>query len=389
MSRILFITSKPYYPWEGACHRIRHNLEALVALGHEVDLLTVPTGTPPHVAGVATVLVPRLPGSGSLPDGPSLRRFALDALMLFKAVFLSGRTPYTLIHGIGDCGVIAWLAGRLTKTPSVFEHHAAPAAGRAKGPRRLWQALYRPLERRALKACDAVIGDGPEVVTLLAALGRRSRACVIPDIPAVIEEVPAPARNLAQVRFRSAPAQKLVACVGSYTRFQGLDLFFNAIPHVLHALPDARFVVVGGDADEIERMRAALARAGIEQAVCFPGRIQPGELAALLSVADVLVSPRRSGSTAPIKVLDYLHSGTPIVAVDSPANRAILTPDNALLTRLTPEALAQGIVKLCRQPRLGAELSRHARDTLRRENRTPEAFRSALRSCYDYVLATP
>jgi glycosyltransferase involved in cell wall biosynthesis len=389
MHRILFITSKPYYPWEGACHRIRHDLEALISLGYEVDLLTVPTGTPPSVPGVNLLFVPRVPFCRCLPEGPSVRRFLLDALMLFKAVFLAGRTPYALIHGIDDCGVIAWLSGRLTKTPSVFERHTVMEFERVNGPRRIWLSLYRLVERRALKRTDAVIGNGPSIVSLLSTLGRRSRACVIPDIPAIVEEVPLPARNLAQARYRTNANQKLITCVGSYTRFQGLDLFFNAIPHILHAYPDARFAVVGGDAAEIKRMRGALSKAGIEHSVVFPGRIQPGELAALLSVSDVLVSPRRAGSTAPIKVLDYLHSRTPIVAADTPANRTLLSPDNAIITRLSPEALAQGIIKLFQKPQLGVELSRHGVETLRRENRTPEAFRKALRHCYDYVLATP
>jgi glycosyltransferase involved in cell wall biosynthesis len=389
MRRILFITSKPYYPWKGACHRIRHNLEALVALDHAVELLTVPVGQAPQVPGVATFFVPRIPFCNSLPDGPSIRRLALDTLMLFKAVYLAGRAPYTLIHGIDDCGVIAWLAGRLTKTPCVFECRTDPSHERVQGPRRLWLGFYRFLERSALKNADAVIGSDVSVISLLARFGRRSRACVIPDIPAVTDEIPVPARNLAQARFRTASGQKLITCVGSNARFQGLDLFFNALPRVLAAAPQTRFVVVGGSQTEILRMREALAKAGIDQSVAFPGRLPSSELAALLAVSDVLVSPRRAGATAPIKVLDYLHSGTPIVAADTPANRAVLSPDNALITRPTPEGLASGILKLCNAPSLGAELGLRGRATLSQENRTPEAFRHALRHCYDYVLATP
>ena len=388
MSRILFITSKPYFPWEGACHRTRNTLEALCALNYSVDLLTVPLGQSLQAAGINTLCVPRLPFCGHLPEGPSVRRFALDALLLFKAVFLAGRASYTLIHGIDDCGVIAWLAARLTKTPCVFERHTVLSHERVNGPRRFCMGLYGFLERRALKKADAVIGNDASVVDLLTRFGRRSRACVIPDIPAITEEATLPALNLAQARFRTSPEQKLVTCVGSFTRFQGLDLFFNAMPRVLAAHPQVRFVVVGGDAHEIQRMRKALSNAHIEDAVSFPGRLQPGELAALLTVSDMLVSPRRAGSTAPIKVLDYLHSGTPVVAVDTPANRTVLSSDNALITLPTPEALADGILKLCTAPHLGEELSRCGQDTLRQENRTPEAFRNALRHCYNYVAPT-
>jgi glycosyltransferase involved in cell wall biosynthesis len=76
-----------------------------------------------------------------------------------------------------------------------------------------------------------------------------------------------------------------------------------------------------------------------------------------------------------------------VVAADMPANRAVLTPDNAVITRPTPEALADGILKLCQTPRLADELGRRGRNTLREDNRTPEAFRTSLQHCYDYVTA--
>ena len=389
MSRILFITLKPYYPWEGACHRIRHDLEALVTSGHSIDLLAVPIGPPPHVPGVTLLSIPRLPFSRDLPEGPSIRRFVFGILMVMKAVLHAGHQPYALIHGIDNGGIVAWFVGCLTQTPCIFERLTALNPEHVKGFRCVWLRLHRLLERHALKSSDVVIGNDPSMIEMLTRFGRRSRTCVIPDIPAITEEVTRPSRNLAQARYRTAPDQNLVTCVGSDTRFQGLDLFFNAIPHVLASLPETRFVVVGGDVAEIKRMSTALSKAGIEPSVSFTGRIPPGELAALLAVSDVLVSPRRAGVTAPIKVLDYLHSGTPIVAADTPANRAILTPDNAIITRPSPEALADGIIRLCTSAVLGARLSQNGRETLLSEGRSPEAFQQALNHCYEYVLTTP
>lgn len=388
MSRILFITSKPYYPWEGACHRIRHDLEALVALGYTVDLLTVPVGQPLAIPGLKCRHVPRLPFCRRLPEGPSVRRFLLDTLMFFYAVFLSGRISYQLIHGIDDAGVVAWLAARLTKTPCVFERLSSPRGKRVQGARRFWLGLNRALETRALKRADAVIGNDTATLNMLTRFGRRSRTCLIPDIPAVTDDIPLPALNLAKARYRHSPGQPLITCVGSYTRFQGLDLFFNAIPFILEVLPDARFAVVGGDNAEITRMRGALTQVGMENAVTFPGRIPSSELAALLAVSDVLVSSRRAGTTAPVKVLDYLHSGTPIAAVGTPANRAILSEENAVLTHAAPNALADGIIRLCTDPVLRARLGQKGLDTLRQENRYPQAFRQALGRCYAYVLTT-
>lgn len=385
MPRILFISPKPYSPWEGASHRTRHTLEAQIALGYEVDLLTPPEGPTPAVsAAVTAVPLPRLPFCRRAPENPTLLRLALDLLALHKALWVAGNTRYALIHGADGGVIVAWAAARLTRLPCIVELRDDPAPGPTRG---LAAALYRRLERKALRQADAVIGHDAAAVARLADLGCRSRACVIADIPAATEAVTAPARNLAKARYRTVTDQDLVTCVASYTRFQGLDLFFNALPRLLAELPRTRCVVVGGCPEEIARMREALDRAGIRDAVTFPGRLATGELTALLAVSDALVSPRRAGNAAPIKVLDYLLSGTPIVAVDTPANRAILSPENAVITPATPEALADGLIRLLRTPGLRTELGLKGPETLRRENRTPEAFRAALARCYTYALS--
>ena len=389
MPRILFVTSTPLAPWRGASHRVRHDLAALIALGHTVDFLAPPGSAAPDVPpGVRSLSTPLLPFCRNLPPGPSLRRFVTDVVMAAIAVAACNRHAYDLMHGIDDGGIVTGLAGRLTKTPWVYERTGDFVPERPRGLSRFWHAVHRLLEQRALRHASAVIGNDTGMVELFSRLNCRSRACVIPDIPAIDEEISTAARNLAMARYRTSPDQKLITCVGSYTRFQGLDLFFNAMPHVLSACPHARFVVVGGDTAEIRRMNEALDRAGIADSVCFPGRIETVELAALLSVSDVLVSPRRAGVTAPIKVLDYLKSGTPIVAADTPANRAILSAENAVMTRPIPAEFAEGIVRLCESPHLGAELVRQGRETLRRERRSPQAFRQALDHCYAYVLST-
>jgi glycosyltransferase involved in cell wall biosynthesis len=370
--RILLIASAPYHPWKGTCHRIRHNLEAIAALGYEADFLTLDAG---ELSAMERVRVFRVPRAG-----------CFSRLLLFlKAFALADRQRYELIHGMGDCGVVAYWAGRFSGTPFVFELHSDDVPQPMRSGRDAGDGIRRYSARRALARANAVIGNDMCVVSYLSGLNLHSRACLIPDIPAVEGDVAEPARNLARIRFRTSPEQKIITCVGSYSRFQGLDIFFNAMPQVMSAVPAAKFVVVGGDADEIKRMRGKLEAAGIEEAVMFPGRMHTDEMAALLAISDVLVSPRRGGCAVPIKVLDYLCSGSPIVAVDTPANRAILTPANALITRPAPDSLADGIIRLCMEPALGSGLAREGRATLRREKRCAGEFKDALRVCYDYA----
>jgi glycosyltransferase involved in cell wall biosynthesis len=80
-----------------------------------------------------------------------------------------------------------------------------------------------------------------------------------------------------------------------------------------------------------------------------------------LRAADVLVSPRDPAGNLPLKVLDYMTAGKPIVATDTVAHRSVLGNDTALLVEQTPDALARAIVKLRAAPAFASSLAKCAR----------------------------
>jgi glycosyltransferase involved in cell wall biosynthesis len=385
MKRILFITSKVYCPWVGGSYRIRHALESLVALGYSVDLVAIPADHSYSMEGVTLYEVPRLPFCRHLPDGPSLRRYGLDFLMLCRAVFQCGRVHYDLIHGIDDCGVIAWFASMLSQCPFVYELQGESDSARISAIRRGFRRVVSVFNRWALKRADVVISGDMEAVSLLAQWGRGARVSVIPDTPSVSGEVSFPEQNFALAKYCSG-GKMLVTCVGSYRHFKGMDLFFNAMPQVLRKNAQVRFVVVGASESMIKKMKQAVARAGIEESVIFTGCLPANELAALLSISTVLVAPTRVGASVPRKVLDYMRAAKPIVVPDTRVYRTLLSRRNALMVRPEPEAMAEAILYACSHPQQAKELGARAFETLAEENRTPQAFQDALRRCYDYVI---
>ncbi len=387
MKRVLFIASKPFVPWRGPCIRVCHDLLALAQLGYEVDFLTAPIGTYHPIPGVRVVRVPNLLLSRNLPEGPSIRKLIFDLLLLGYGMTLVLRNRYAVVHGLDDAGIVAWLVGRVGRCAVVFEKHADTSHTIGGFWRRFLTRRYRPLERFVLRRADAAIGAGPELVPAMQAMGCGSRACRIPDIPSSLDPAPAALVTEYRTRLTRNVDDLLVTYVGSFASFQGLDLLFASMTRVCAADERAHFVVVGGTAGEIARQQQQLARRKLQQAVTFLGRIPPLDLAAVLAASDILVAPRLEGTVAPMKVLDYLQSGTAIVATDTPANRDILTPEVARLTHATPEAFADGIVELCRNPARRHELGRRGRELIRHTHRF-ESFRQNLRCCYDYVTAS-
>jgi len=387
MKRVLFIASKPFFPWRSSCIRAGHDLLALAQLGYEVDFLTVPIGSHHPIPAVRLLRVPNILFARNLPEGASLRKFVFDLLLLAYGAVLVLRNRYAVVHGLDDGGVVAWAVGRLGRCAVVFEKHADTSHGVGGVWRRFLARIYQRAESFVLRRADTAIGAGPELVPAMQAMGCGSRACRIPDIPSSLDTPPDAHVAECRARLTRHVDDLLVTYVGSFASFQGLDVLFGAIPRVCAEDSRVHFVVVGGATGEIARQQRVLGRKGLPHAVTFLGRVTPSELAAVLAASDILVAPRLEGAVAPMKVLDYLQSGTAIVATDRPANRDVLTPDVAELTLPTPDAFADGILALCRNPARRYELGQRGRERIAQTHRF-EPFRDSLRCCYDYVTAS-
>lgn len=385
MKRILFIASQPFFEWRGSPIRLGFDLLALTQLGYIVDFLTLPLGERREIPGVHIRRAPNLFGARRIAIGPSLLKLAFDGILFWMALGCVLRQRYAVVHGVEDCGLIAWVAARIGRARLIFERHSDPSSYHKGGLRNAVMRVYAAVERFVMRRADAVIGTGPGLVAHAQAVGRASRACLIPDIPSSLAEATEAGRAAARARCVRKADDLLIAYVGSFAVYQGIDLLFAAIPLVAAAEPRARFVIIGGSPEEIQSRKAALAAAGFPQAALFLGHIAPDQLPDTLAAADILLSPRLAGMNTPLKLLDYLKAGAAIVATDCEANRLILTPEIAQLTPLTPDGFAEGILALCRDPGRRARLAR-AGGGLLASRHNFALFREALRLCYTYVL---
>ena len=125
----------------------------------------------------------------------------------------------------------------------------------------------------------------------------------------------------------------------------------KGVPTILEAaaqLPEVSFHLVGGWTDDISRQEALAEAHGLRN-VTFHGLKPQADLPPYLWHADVLLLPpsRRHASaawTSPVKLAEYLASGTPVVATRIPALEDWLTEDEVVF--VSPDdgaALAGGV----------------------------------------------
>jgi len=111
--------------------------------------------------------------------------------------------------------------------------------------------------------------------------------------------------------------QHLIVYSGALRGFKGINLVIE----VAKEMPQAQFAFAGGNPSEVQHYQQ-LAQEKQTPNVTFVGHLPQNQLASLLQAADILVHPHRSGNaaatTSPMKLFDYLASGTPIVATEIP-----------------------------------------------------------------------
>jgi glycosyltransferase involved in cell wall biosynthesis len=116
-------------------------------------------------------------------------------------------------------------------------------------------------------------------------------------------------------------------------------------------LPDFRMLLVGGNPDVLDRLRARVNAAGLGGQVLLPGFVDPARVSVYQSAADVLIFHMDSDLShfeycTPAKGFDYQATGRPIVARDIPLFDEVFGAGEERAIRVmepTPERFAVAI----------------------------------------------
>lgn len=346
MTRILLISPQPFFQWRGSPIRVKFILQSFSDLGHEVDLLTLPFGEDLTFPKVRILRVANLFGVKDVAIGPSAIKALFDILLFIKAIPLLRKNRYDVIHGIEEAGFLALVLGRLFKTKVVFEKHSDPISHSKGLVRNMILSLYSAIENYTARRADLVIGTGPGLAQQVRDLNPKGKVTAIFDIPSSLVEANKASSTEIARSLRQQDNEILVTYVGSFAGYQGIDLLFSAIGHVLSQANNIRFIIIGGNEEEIEQRRAQLAKDGFAAQVSFLGKIPPDELPNYLHASDILLVPRHSGVNTPLKVLDYFKAGRAIVASDVASNRLILDDDTAAFANADVEQYGNKIIEL-------------------------------------------
>ena len=205
--------------------------------------------------------------------------------------------------------------------------------------------FVRSAERWAIRNSSLVMTITPRMADHVRQIAPGKSLAVVPDIPLPNPEGgPDPDRVRSQLPADLIDGRKLIVYTGSSANYQGLDLLISAIPKVTDRYPNTAFLVIGGESSDLCRLRQQSEKMGIVNNPLFLGKKPPEEIPHFLSLADILVSPRRSGMNPPAKIYTYMQCGKPMVVTDIPAHTAVLSQETAILTQTGADEFAEGII---------------------------------------------
>jgi glycosyltransferase involved in cell wall biosynthesis len=361
---ILMIAPEPFFEPRGTPFSEFHRIRALTALGHTVDLATYPFGQDKDLPGLRIYRARRPPFVSYVKIGPSWAKVPLNLSLAATALRLAGTHRYDAVHSHEEGGAIGVLIAGMLRVPHLYDMHSSL-------PQQILNFGYRgmPGLARVLGWLERIMIRRSRVVIAICQDLDETVQRVDPHVPTVVIENAPGSGSRPTAGTGAAVRQALhldadtpsAVYTGTFEHYQGLDLLFAAARLVVAARPDARLVMVGGDAAQVQEAATVADALGIGHAVLFTGQRPSEEIPAFLDAATVLVSPRSTGTNTPLKIYQYLRAGRPIVATNLRTHTQVLSDDTAFLAAPTPEGFAAAWLRALNDPARAREVGDHAR----------------------------
>jgi len=159
----------------------------------------------------------------------------------------------------------------------------------------------------------------------------------------------------------------VIGYIGSLVAWEGLENLFYAFSNILQIVSNVKLLIVGDGPlrPHLLKLRDQL---GIHSFTIFTGQIPYENIARYYSICDVLVLPRTrarvNALVTPLKPLEIMAMGKPLIASDLPALREIINPGKTgvLVEPEDPKRLAEAILSLLSDPQERKRLGANARE---------------------------
>ena len=332
---------------------IRHILDLAngqINAGHHVGIIADSLTGGERANAAFTEIAPRLK--------LGVRRLAIhrephlaDAMVWARFMYLVARLKPDVVHGHGaKAGAFIRMRGRSKRFIRVYTPHG----GSLHYPLNTWRgAFYSRLERALM--------DNTELFLFESAFARDTYQ----------RTIGIPATGLVRCVFNGVTAEEFdavsmapdatdVAYVGEFRHIKGADLLIDAVAR-LRADGRPVTLTLGGDGEELNALKAQVAKLGLNEAVRFIGHVKARFG---FSKGKLLVVPSR-GDSMPYVVIEAAAAGIPMIAANVGGIPEIFGPhQGALFAPNSAGAMADAIEAALDDPAATAERAKTLRERI-------------------------
>ena len=309
--------------------------------------------------------IPDVPFYKKTAPGPSIAKLLMaDPMLSIKILALHRRLRFDIIHAHHVEGFLTALPLHfLYRVPIIFDMHTLletelpfyfKGDDTDSGP---LKKIGRMMDRHLPRWADHVIGVTDEIKKYLIDRAKipAEKISVIPngiELSHFARETPLHGNDRDRI---------ILGFAGNCASYQGIDIMLNALDALRSEHPSVRLHLYTNDVNDAYEFITK--KPEISSLVdIFPSDFE--KLPAQLAQADILLNPRPHGAGHPLKLLNYMAAGKPIVSLAGTAH-LLKHGETAWITRdNTARTFAQGIAHLMTHRDLAAALGLNAKEFL-------------------------
>jgi len=366
--KILVVAACPFPAERGTPVRIRRLCEGLSKRGHRVEIATYHIGDPVNFDNITVHRTAEDKDYAHTAPGPTLKKLlVLDRRLAQRLVQLLKTEAFDVVHAHHVEGLLIsrtarWLAR--SAVPIVFDCHTSLEAELPYYAPRIGKVLAQWAGGRLDRVIPALADHTTTVTEELQTQILARKILGEEQITVIGNGLELELFEHAEARNERSERGKTLVFAGNLAGYQGIELMLDAFKLVLERCPGVRLNIVSQDSFDAFEVRCR--DMNIKHAIDLD-LVSFEDVPACLDRADIALNPRLNAPGLPLKTLNYLAAGLPIVSFAGSGHH-LTDGENALLVENGDiEGFADAIVRLLDDDDLAQTLSVNGRSLIRKK----------------------
>ncbi len=238
----------------------------------------------------------------------------------------------------------AWIVATIKGKKVLINYHSGEARDHLRSS---------PIARAVLRRADRVITPSRHLVDIFREFGLQAH-----PVSNIVD--------VSQFAYRERnPLRPHLICTRGFHRYYCIDVVVKAFAKVKSAFPEAQLDLIGGGSleSDVRRLVSDLNLSGVN----FCGVVSRDEIGTRYDQADIFINASYLDNM-PVSVLEAFASGTPVISTSPEGMRYLVEHGRTGLLSPPgePDALADNVLRVLRDPQLGLTLGSKAAEELRR-----------------------